>query len=224
VKEVYFFPFHKDVCVEEVSDFFVPRSPYLLQKIDEIIKRNGKKIWDSKVLVMRSYNKEKILVGRASYRECFACICDPSLRKELQLYPLAICARTIWNKKILLSLRSKAVATDQNVWECIPSGGIDETKIGLSGKVDVQAALLQEFLEETKFSYSSINTIETTGLIWTISGGVFDLCFDIKLHEDAILPVSFTTEESSKVCWVGHSDCVEPMLPSSKVLVRLPFS
>jgi hypothetical protein len=152
------------------------------------------------------------------YKVCFAAIHDSALRRALKVYPLAVCGRTICNGAVLLARRSQRLASNGGLFECCPSGGIDSSCIRPDHTIDFQAALLQEFLEETQLPLAAIKSIDPKCVVWTVDQGVFDICCDIKLDPNAILP--HENAECVEFRWWRPGDSTDGSIASSVALLE----
>jgi hypothetical protein len=213
VKEAYRFPLRRGFQLQLVS---LPKKDIhegVKVNVEEIFRSSGKNLFDAEVVVLQVYQKDLLVVAKASYKECFASMHDKAVREILGLYPLAVCGRTISDGAVLLGRRARGLATNEGMFECIPSGGIDASR----RLIDPQAALLKEFVEETRLSLLLIESIEPTCLIWTPKEGVFDLCFDIKLSDNVILSKN---EECEEFLWWRPGDPMKEVLPASQLLLK----
>ena len=190
MKKAYLFLL-KTSCSVQVNPSDPLKYSDLSEKCIDAIWESGqstKTLFNTSALSVRSYQEGNFSVVQVPYKVCFAAIHNSALRRSLSIYPLAVCGRTICNGAILLARRSKTVASDGGFFECCPSGGVDSSCMRDDHSVDLQAALMREFFEETQLPIDLIASIEPKCFVWTVDQGVFDICFDIKLHPNAILP------------------------------------
>jgi hypothetical protein len=220
MKKAYLFPLKKSFAIHEVIGDPLTYEESVGRHIESIweVERSSKTLFDHNVLSIRSYRDGNFFVTQVPYKVCFAAVHDNALRRLLKVYPLAVCGRTICDGAILLARRSLRLATDGGEFECCPSGGVDGSHIRADHVVDLQAALIQEFFEETRLSTALIQSIEPKCCVWTVDQGVFDICFDIKLHSNAILP--HETAECSEFRWWRPGDSTDGIIAPSRALLE----
>lgn len=219
-KKAYLFTLKKPFSVLETTPQPLIYSEAIEQRIEALWEKGrlSKDLFNGTVLSLQSYHENTFFVMQVPYKVCFAAIQDSTLRRLLGIYPFCVCGRTICNRAILLARRASTLATDAGQFECCPSGGVESLHIRADHSVDLQAALMQEFCEEIRLPTALIQEVEPKYVVWTVEGGVFDICFDIKLHSDVILP--HENVECAEFRWWHPGDSTLDVIASTTLLLE----
>jgi 8-oxo-dGTP pyrophosphatase MutT (NUDIX family) len=231
MKDLYRFPLSKEVIVA-VDVVHVRRLPEELQsRIDEIWakKENTPSLFDAPIVSLVQYSPTYLIGELVDFSTWYACGVDPYLRKVLDIHPLAVTGRTIWQNKILVGKRSPTLVAMRGVMECCPSGSVDQSCITKEGTVDLRQAILSELEEEAGIPSSSVQSIQSKDLYLSVENGVFDIHMDIVLYpESKVSILKSPLREYDELVWLERDeiDKVFPKrhwVPLSRHLLKESF-
>jgi hypothetical protein len=231
MKDLYRFPLAADAVVA-VDMNHVRHIPEEFQKrIQEIwnSKEGGALLFEAPIVCLVQYSPSYLIGELVDFSAWYACGIDPTLRKNLDIHPLSVAGRTIWQNKILIGKRSSTLASMKGVMECCPSGSIDQSSITKEGVADLRCAIVSELNEEAGIANSCVQSITTKDLYLSVESGVFDIHMDIVLHPDAGLAVlKAPVREYDELVWIERreADTVFPRRawdPLSQHLLKEPL-
>ena len=171
-----------------------------------------------------NYGSDQIVGWFAEYKQFLAQRRDPSLTTVLNIKPLAVTGLLACHDGIVIGRRSNNVEQDGGLWELVPSGGVDGSKLNCDGEPDVTAKILDELNEEIGIHASAIDHITPFALIEDTSSGVFDI--GISMHtpltntdiDDIFRP--FRHHDYSEISFVRDANRVA-LSPVSSALLKL---
>lgn len=146
-----------------------------------------------------------LFVQRMEYKTLLAIRQDPQLSKALRVYPLGVSALTICRDSILMGLRSPRVAHRSGYYECAPAGCLDLHD--LSGDtLNPEELIFRELEEETGFCRSDIEASKLVSLVFDSEGGIYDLCYELRLYSSIYTRPLKLTEEYAPLFWLKSSE------------------
>jgi len=101
------------------------------------------------------------------YRYTLACIHHPKKFKDFM--PVGVSGVVVAEKSVLIGKRSEKVTLERGMWEYPPSGSLAKSSV-IEGKADLGLGLLNELLEETGFTGSSIEKLDKWWVVETALG------------------------------------------------------
>ncbi len=108
----------------------------------------GKTLFNGNILSAIKISPEQILGRILEYRHLIAQRACPALFEPLQIRSVAVSGLLECADGLVFGKRANSVTQDAGLWELVPSGGIDASKI-TQGTIDCRAQLLTELQEET---------------------------------------------------------------------------
>ena len=231
MKELFRFPLSEQVVVA-VDLNHVRHIPEELQaRIAEIWEKNEMQApqFEAPIVALVRYSPTHLIGELVDFSTWYACRRDPYLRKTLDIHPLAVTGRTIWQNKILVGKRSPTLAVMQGAMECCPSGSIDQSSISKEGRADLRQAILSELDEEAGIANTCVQSILIKDLYLSAEEGVFDIHLDVVLHPESDLSVLRPPlREYDQLCWVEPDEAEKAFpkrlwVPLSRHLLEEPL-
>ncbi len=177
-------PLAASFSIREVVDP-APPSKQVLAEIDSIWQRESlgarPKLHDGQIFNLTSYRDGAFEGCFVPFRRWLAQRSEPSLRSRLALRPLAVCALTICEERLIFGRRSDQVLQDPGVWELAPAGGLSGESRNLEGQVDPALQLLIELDEELAIKADQVEHMEAFALIDDKQEGVCEIAFRLEL-------------------------------------------
>jgi 8-oxo-dGTP pyrophosphatase MutT (NUDIX family) len=200
-------------------------------RIDEIwaAKQMNRSLFESPIVSLVQYSPTHLIGELVDFSAWYACGVDPLLQKSLDIHPLAVTGRTIWQNKILIGKRSATLVAMRGVMECCPSGSIDQSSLSKEGIADLRRAIMSELEEEAGIPGSCVKSITSKDLYLSAESGVFDIHLDVVLFPDAeVSALKSPLREYDELVWVdkGEAETVFPKrqwVPLSRYLLQEPL-
>lgn len=133
-------------------------------------------------------------------------------------------------RAVVIGRRSASVTQYPNLWECVPSGGVDDTSAWPDGTVDFAAALLHEFEEEACLPASCVRAVTPFAVIFDTLARTYDICCEMPLDIDrgALVDAMGRSREYSEVVVVGERELNpflartgDRLIPLSRAILQL---
>lgn len=100
----------------------------------------------------------------------------PALFDALKIKPLAVTGLLLCLGGVVFGKRSGDVEQDKSLWELVPAGGVDGSKLQPNGAIDLGGHLLSELAEETGIRSNHIVTpLRPFALVEDSASHVFDV-------------------------------------------------
>ncbi len=144
-------------------------------------KRRGKPLFNGKILSAVEVSTGQILGRFAEYRHLIAQRARPELFDALRVRPVAVSGLLKLADGIVFGKRSGTVTQDAGLWELVPSGGVDTSKISVAGEVDYRAQIKTELREEIGIEDDLILSVRPFCLIDDIDSHVLDIGIELEL-------------------------------------------
>jgi 8-oxo-dGTP pyrophosphatase MutT (NUDIX family) len=231
MKELYRFPLSNEVVVA-VDLLHVRHIPHDLQeRIDTIwtTKDTQTDLFEAPIVSLVRYSPTHLIGELVDFSAWYACGVDPFLRKTLDIHPLAVTGRTIWQNKILVGKRSPTLVAMCGVMECCPSGSIDQSCITKEGTADIRQAILSELDEEAGIAGNCLQSITTKDLYLSADSGVFDIHLDVVVYPESELSIlKPPLREYDELVWIERDEVdtifkKRRWVPLSRHLLREPM-
>ena len=152
------------------------------------------------------------------YRYFYSRLQDPSLR--IDFVPLSVSGICRSRRGLVLIAKRENVTEYETRTELVPSGGINAS-VQKGIFVDFKRQLVQELIEETSLTESSISTVNEIGIIKDTNNNVVDLCCSLDLYDNVKLNSELSTEYSC-LSWVDVNDLShDELIPTSLGVLNL---
>jgi hypothetical protein len=215
MKGLYRFPLLPEVIVA-VDMHHVRHIPEEYQeRVQEIWQKKEKEdlLYEAPIVSLVQYSPAYLIGELVDFSAWYACGKDPMLRKQLDIHPLAVAGRTIWQNRILIGKRSPTLVSMRGMMECCPSGSIDQSSLSKEGIADLRQAISSELKEEAGIENNAIQSITTKDLYLSIESGVFDIHMDIVVYPESDLAVlKSPLREYDELVWVERLE-VDTIFP-----------
>lgn len=136
-------------------------TPGALARVEEIWQaekaRRGDALFNGPLFSIDCSSADQIIGWLAEYSWFLAQRRDPSLYPLLKVRPLGITGVLRCADGIIFGRRGRYVEMDADLWELVPSGGVDGSTVDSTGQIDLGAHLLIEMTEETGISATAVS-------------------------------------------------------------------
>jgi len=185
-----FFP---AACIRIIEEpFILPEEMNL--KVERLWQaeqqRRQKPLFNGQILSAVTISSEQILGRIVEYRHLIAQQVCPALFNALQIRPVAVSGLLICADGIVFGKRTNTVTQDAGLWELVPSGGIDASKI-IQGELNYRTQILDELTEETGIPRDLVSNINPFCLINNTSSHVIEIALSMTsmLSKEMVLRV-----------------------------------
>lgn len=133
-------------------------------------------------------------------------------------------------RAVALGRRTTSVAQYPGLWECIPSGGVDDSYARPDGTVDFAAMLLHEFVEEACLAADRVQRVTPFAVIYDSLARTYDICceLDVRATQAELIHAVRGSHEYSDVMIVPEDElaqCVkrlgEELVPLSRAMLEV---
>ncbi len=163
------------------------------------------KLFNGQLLNFVSLDGDKLVGEFVDYKFYIAQLRDPGLELLLQIAPISVSAMTLAGDKLLMGRRSQEVTQYRDLYECVPSGGVDPK--ALSGnKIDLREQFSRELWEETGISVTEIKRINPFQLVHDVENRHYEICATIEVNYGVVHEARGATEEYREFAWVPRSE------------------
>ena len=196
----------------------------------------GDALYDNPLLVYREHQTVGDLTTihgvYQSYRYYYAQCQDQNL--DCKVNPIGVSGLTILTegatRALVIGRRGKTVASYAGRWECVPSGGTDDSFAQADGTVDFAAMLLREFEEEACLPANRIQRVTPFAFIYDGTARTYDICCELPVAttRDEVIAAMQSSPEYSEVMVVTEDeleDCVrslgDELIPLSRAIISV---
>ncbi|MCP4594358.1 MAG: hypothetical protein GY842_26815 [bacterium] len=112
------------------------------------------------------------------------------------------------SQAVVIGRRSEQVSWYPGCWECVPSGGVDDTVARPDGTVDFAAMLTTEFEEEVCLPGRRIERVTPFAVIHDRRARTYDICCElpVRASREEVIEAIGASEEYSEVMVVNEAD------------------
>ena len=150
----------------------------------------GKKtLFNGQILSVVNISESDLIVSKTEYKYFVAQQVRPELYEDLKIRPLAVSGLLACQEGVVIGRRAKSMMQDANLWELIPSGGVDPEKTDLKTNVPYIGQTFLELQEEVGIGRERILEMKPFCLLEDTITHVIDIGIIIKtsLHGNEIL-------------------------------------
>lgn len=173
------------------SGFFIKTIPSTLKLSAELAneidslwltfqKRQGKELFNGRILSAATITNEKIEASITEYRYLIAQQARPELFNALQLRAIGVSGLLLCADGLVFGRRADKVTQGAGLWELVPSGSIDASKIVDPENVDFLSQILTELQEETGIKAEKITQMRPFCVVEDSNSHVLDIGIVIK--------------------------------------------
>lgn len=176
--------------------------------------RRGKAIFNGRIMSASTVSSDGIHGYIVEYRHLIAQRAKPALFKDLQVRPVAVSGLFECADGIVFGRRAESMTQDAGLWELVPSGGIDTSKIHdalhSTVKIDFLPQILTELHQEIGIKSSFVSSVNPFCLVDDTDSHVLDIGISIEspLSADKVLRAHHVnaTKEYDELRIVSHAD------------------
>jgi hypothetical protein len=147
--------------------------------------RRGKAIFNGRIMSASTVSSDGIHGYIVEYRHLIAQRSRPELFKDLQVRPVAVSGLLECADGIVFGRRADSMTQDAGLWELVPSGGIDTSKINderhSTVKVDFLPQILIELHQEIGIKSSFVSSVKPFCLVDDTDSHTLDIGIAIEL-------------------------------------------
>ena len=201
--------------------------------VDEVwehaVARVGGALYDAPILVYRGHEMADDLTTihgvYLPYRYYYARYHCDDLRYNLE--PIGVSGLTIFSeggtRAVALGRRSGDVTQYPGRWECIPSGGVDDSCARPDGTVDFTAMLLHEFEEEACLPTEKVRRVAPFAVIYDALARTYDVCCELTVttDRDELIAAMRDSDEYTDVMVVTEDDLEDSLRRLGNELIPL---
>ena len=143
-------------------------------------ERHGKAMFNGRIMSASTVTCEGIHGCVVEYRYLIAQRACPELFKVLQVRPVAVSGLFECAGGIVFGRRADVMTQGAGLWELVPSGGIDTSKIVEAVEVDYFSQILTELHEETGINSDSVSIVMPFCLVDDNNSHVIDIGIAMK--------------------------------------------
>ena len=136
--------------------------------------RRGKALFNGRIVSAIEISPDGIQGRVVEYRHLIAQRARPELFEVLQVKPVAVSGLFECSDGIVFGRRAGTMTQDAGLWELVPSGGIDTSKI-VGGRVDYRAQILTELHEEIGVGVDDVSSVRPFCLVDDLESHVLDI-------------------------------------------------
>lgn len=175
-----------DLTVTCRSQHFVDPTPRVQAQIDKIwtteLARSPPP-FNGDLLSVISHSPRTIISTKTDYKTYLAQSRNPALFDDLKVSPLAVTGLLVCRDGVVFGKRSSDVEQDKNLWEFVPSGSVDGTKLLPNGAVDFYGNILEELREEIGVAKNHIVAPPRPfALVHDLTSHVFDVALILRTN------------------------------------------
>jgi hypothetical protein len=167
------------------SERLVDPTTRVQAQIDKIwateLARRSPPPFNGNLLSVVSHSPRTIVSTKTDYKTYLAQSRNPALFDDLKVSPLAVTGLLVCRDGVVFGKRSSGVEQDKNLWELVPSGSVDGTKLLPDGAVDFSDNILEELREEIGVAKNHIATPPRPfALVHDLTSHVFDVALILR--------------------------------------------
>jgi hypothetical protein len=187
-------------------------SKALLEQIERIWQEEkalcGDGLFNGWILNALSVTEEQLSAHFVEYKYYLAQIRKPELHQQLQLNPVSVSGYTHTKDHVLIGLRSKNVTEYKNLYELVPSGGIDKDAL-VEGQIDIQKQFFLELYEEAQIASQNVVSVRPFCMIYQSSTFHYELCAEIVVDPSMLRLQPFFSDEYTQLRWMPKSELLQ---------------
>ncbi len=139
------------------------------------------------------------------YKFYLAQLRNPYYKEALNICPLGISGITSAGDKILIGQRSPEVMLYQELYECVPSGGIEPSALK-EGCINLKNQFEIELFEETGISTTEIKRVECFAIVYDPEHHHYQLCGEIFVNYSILREPLTPTWEYLSLKWLSKNE------------------
>ena len=144
-------------------------------------EKRGEFIYDAPLLFLTRHKRSSIQSRFIQYKDYIALKRRPDIFKNQEIFTLGVSGLLLSEDHLFWAKRAHHVTGYADYYEIVPSGGIDATFAGESGRVDFVAQLIQELKEEIGVQEKHIIEKNPFALIFDEGDRTYDICVECRL-------------------------------------------
>ena len=131
----------------------------IVDKIWSEAQRKNSRLFDGSILSCISDSSNRIISTIDNYRLFFSKKSHPVLLDKIKIMPIAVSGILECKDGFVFGKRAKFTTQDAELWELVPSGGLDASIINDINTYDFKQQLLTELYEEMGINQDMLRTI-----------------------------------------------------------------
>ncbi|MBW3805059.1 hypothetical protein GL273_04340 [Aeromonas jandaei] len=131
----------------------------IVDKIWSEAQRKNSRLFDGSILSCISDSPNRIISTIDNYRLFFSKKSHPELLDKIKIMPIAVSGILECKDGFVFGKRAKFTTQDAELWELVPSGGLDASIINDINTYDFKQQLLTELYEEMGINQDMLRTI-----------------------------------------------------------------
>lgn len=170
---------------------------------DKEQKRREGKLHEGAILSAISYDQKSLTGQFVPYKYLFAQLCDPSLKKDLNIVPVSMSGITFIEDRLIVAKRASWVSLFSDCYELAPSGGV-HPPLKDCENIDVKFQLAEELAEETGIMRSQIKSMKYFTLVHDKKENLVELCAEIHLKPGSL--ILSTSSEYTQIMVISEEE------------------
>lgn len=166
----------------------------------EIVRTRGR-VFNGQLLSAETLHHHELHGHFVEYKHLIAQLRDPSLKEILNVQPICVCGYTLAGDSILIGKRAAHVTDYPNLYELVPSGGVDPSAI-VRDQVNIIHQLKIELKEEAGIEENMIDSILPSFLIICSESCTYEICAKIELNTEVKNREAERDEEYTELKWI----------------------
>lgn len=155
----------------------------IVDKIWREAQRKNSRLFDGSILSCISDSSNKITSVIDNYKFFFSKKSHPGLLEKIQIMPIAVSGILECKDGFVFGKRAKFTTQDAELWELVPSGGLDASITNNLNIYDFKQQLLTELYEEMGINPDMLRTITPFCYVIDHEASVLDI--GIYMYSDA---------------------------------------
>ncbi|MGL5143634.1 MAG: hypothetical protein ACRC7A_01865, partial [Acinetobacter junii] len=155
----------------------------IVDKIWREAQRKNSRLFDGNILSCISDSSNKITSVIDNYKFFFSKKSHPGLLEKIQIMPIAVSGILECKDGFVFGKRAKFTTQDAELWELVPSGGLDASITNNLNIYDFKQQLLTELYEEMGINPDMLRTITPFCYVIDHEASVLDI--GIYMYSDA---------------------------------------
>jgi hypothetical protein len=176
----------------------------------------GGRLFNGKLFSVQTVSPDRITGGFIEYRWYVAQRRDPGILDGFTVRPLAVSGIVSSLDGLIFGKRCSSAMDSPNMWELVPSGGVDERHCGPGIEVSYIDQFLDETREELGISADDICNIMPTAILEDRTKNLVEICIsaDTPLQEPALMMRFSGVKREHSMIRVVKQDALGPFVGS----------